>query len=337
MTTHTNSEFNSFLLWEITSRDTIDFKKIYVDVAGGDTLAGLVLSEILYWYLPDRNGHSKLRVNHDGQEWIACRRYEWWDRTRLTPRQSDRILGILESQGLIVTEIYKFDGDPTKHIRLVFDEFYRRWQHFIENPPQNPFLPNGEKEITESGNPILPNGENDITNPVSPVTEITTKTTDSNNTTTPPKRSVIINPRALSNGWVDPIPVGKQGQEETTPVRVPSELEERLARVTKSKANSEGVPVLPEYLYKKLNKPFKCSDGTLLPTPNQLYIERQDFAVWIEEKITYWIGLSEPTRDHLINLICNYEKSGWLSRCVEESRDSFDAPSTSNDDIFLTV
>jgi len=46
-------EFNEFLSWELTTRDTIDFKKIYVDIAG-DLIAGLLLSQIIYWHLPSK-------------------------------------------------------------------------------------------------------------------------------------------------------------------------------------------------------------------------------------------------------------------------------------------
>jgi hypothetical protein len=61
----------TFLAWEAASRDTIDFKKIYVDMAD-DLVAGLLLSQVVYWFLPDRNGNLKLRVrrrekNEQGQ------------------------------------------------------------------------------------------------------------------------------------------------------------------------------------------------------------------------------------------------------------------------------
>ena len=73
-------EFQEFLSWEKTSRDSIDFKKVYVDISG-DLIAGLVLSEILYWYLPTKNGgQNKLKVIHEGEMWIAARYKDWWDR-----------------------------------------------------------------------------------------------------------------------------------------------------------------------------------------------------------------------------------------------------------------
>jgi len=48
-----------FLAWERASRDTIDFKTAYVDVAG-DLVSGLLLSQIIYWHLPGENSPTCL-------------------------------------------------------------------------------------------------------------------------------------------------------------------------------------------------------------------------------------------------------------------------------------
>ena len=40
-----------FIAWEQVSRDTIDVKRCYVDIAG-DLVAGILLSQIVYWHLP---------------------------------------------------------------------------------------------------------------------------------------------------------------------------------------------------------------------------------------------------------------------------------------------
>ena len=37
----------SFLTWEVRSRDTLEVKRCYVDVAGGDLIAGILLSQII--------------------------------------------------------------------------------------------------------------------------------------------------------------------------------------------------------------------------------------------------------------------------------------------------
>jgi hypothetical protein len=106
-----------FYRWERHSRETIDFKMVYVDIAG-DLLAGLLLSQIVYWFTPDRHGQHKTRVVRDGRRWLAKPDGEWHGEIRLTPDQARRARGILKEKGLIVVECFKFDGAPTTHISL---------------------------------------------------------------------------------------------------------------------------------------------------------------------------------------------------------------------------
>ena len=56
-----DDDLHGFLTWEKTTWDTVDFKRIYVDMAG-DRVAGLMLSQLVYWcLLPNKNGKSKLQ------------------------------------------------------------------------------------------------------------------------------------------------------------------------------------------------------------------------------------------------------------------------------------
>jgi len=123
-------EFSEFLLWEATTRDTIDFKTIYVDMTG-DLIAGLHLSQIVYWHLPNSGGASKLRVYRDGHWWIAKSRAEWWDEIRLTPKQVRRSTRILKEKELVVTTVYKFNGAPTTHIRIHKENFLAVWKSVV--------------------------------------------------------------------------------------------------------------------------------------------------------------------------------------------------------------
>lgn len=177
------TDIEQFLLWERTTRDTIDFKKIYVDITG-DIIAGLMLSEIVYWHIPSRNGDTKLRIEHNGIQWIAVRRYEWWDRTRINPRQADKALNVLVELGLVAKDVFKFNGDPTTHVALIWEKFLPAIRERTENPIINPFSPIGENEITNPLKPnhqtvitISPNGDNDLTHTLIPVTETTSEIT----------------------------------------------------------------------------------------------------------------------------------------------------------------
>ena len=54
-----DTSISEFLAWESMSRDTIDVKRVYCDIAG-DLVAGVLLSQLIYWHLPDRNGDARL-------------------------------------------------------------------------------------------------------------------------------------------------------------------------------------------------------------------------------------------------------------------------------------
>lgn len=181
--------------WEASTRDTIDFKKIYADVAG-DTLCGLALSQIIFWNLPNKEGNSKLRIVKDGYEWLAISRAEWWEQTRLTARQVDTILGKLcknnpekirsgdgkklldvftpmpeklEDQPIVVKRLYRFNGSPMLHLRLNYPRLFHLLNHFLEAPAVNPYY--------ESVKSNSQDGEVDIADSVKSLTETSSKTT----------------------------------------------------------------------------------------------------------------------------------------------------------------
>lgn len=125
----TNTQFNNFsefLQWETTVNDTIDVKCVYIDMAQGDHVAGILLSQIVYWHLPSRHtDKTKLRVKRDGHLWLAKGREDWHDETRISPRQFDRASKILLNEGLIEKKVFKFAGNPTIHIRILQDAFLK--------------------------------------------------------------------------------------------------------------------------------------------------------------------------------------------------------------------
>jgi DnaD/phage-associated family protein len=114
--------YNDFLKWEQATQDTIDVKKVYVDMCQ-DLVSGVLLSQIVYWNLPNKEGKTKLRVKKDGYLWIAKGREDWWGEIRITDRQFDRAIAILKDKGLVIIDKFKFDGSPTIHIRIVWDRF----------------------------------------------------------------------------------------------------------------------------------------------------------------------------------------------------------------------
>lgn len=190
---------DEFLHWENTTWDTIDFKKVYVDIAGS-LVAGLMLSEIVYWHLPSKKGGSKMRVSKDGHEWIACRRYEWWDRCRISPDEADAGLKELIKRGIVVKTRKRFNGLVTVHIRLVWEQFMTLLNSAITTPATNPHIPKSARdeigigEMAESG--LGKNSNSDWGFFPIPLTETTATVTAKDNNTFGKKEHLpcVINP-----------------------------------------------------------------------------------------------------------------------------------------------
>jgi hypothetical protein len=110
-----------FLRWEERSRDVIDVKRCYIRIAG-DLASGVLLSQIVYWFLPSkRTGNPRVTIDREGRNWLAKKRDEWWDECCISPKQFDRSIEVLESRGIVTTAVFKFQGSPTKHISLNFE------------------------------------------------------------------------------------------------------------------------------------------------------------------------------------------------------------------------
>ena len=110
---------NDFLAWEHSSK-TIAFKPIYHDITG-DLVAGLLLSQIIYWHLPDTEGNTKLRVEKDDRFWLCKSRSEWYKEIRISEKQYDRASKILCDAKIIDVATFKFGGTPKLHIALNYD------------------------------------------------------------------------------------------------------------------------------------------------------------------------------------------------------------------------
>lgn len=132
----------------------------YVDIAE-DLIAGILLGQIVYWYMPNEQGRSKLRVKKEGTLWLAKGREDWRDEIRITPKQYDRAIKILVDKGFVEVKKFKFNGAPTNHIKLNTSEVTERVKSIL----------------TFGENPISPLGEMELDQTVNSLTEITTKIT----------------------------------------------------------------------------------------------------------------------------------------------------------------
>lgn len=134
-----------FLMREESTKDTIDFKTMYVDMCW-DLIWWLLLSQIVYRNLNDKKWKTKLRVKKKDWLRLAKRDKEWYNEIRITERQARRARKVLENCGLIQTKIYKFNWTPTVHIRLEPIRFLSKMEITLKSNRND----SNVKSITES-------------------------------------------------------------------------------------------------------------------------------------------------------------------------------------------
>lgn len=147
--------------------DLIGAARIYIDMTE-DWPAALVLDELMFWTLPkSKTGKTSLKIYRDGYTWLAVSRSEWWERKRLSERQADRAIDKLISLGLVVKDVFKFNAQPTVHLRLNTTRFFELLASKIAENYQD----EGENITTElkdlyemMGVPNSPNGEIEVPN-----------------------------------------------------------------------------------------------------------------------------------------------------------------------------
>lgn len=151
-TDSSSHSIHDFLRWEKASRDSIDVKRCYVDIAGGDLVAGILLSQLIFYYLPSQSSDAphKLSVFHEGHYWLPKKREDWWNECRVTPKQFDRASALLTTLQLIVVKRFRFHGSPTVHVRACLDVIVERVNSILTKG-ENPNSPKGKIEINERG------------------------------------------------------------------------------------------------------------------------------------------------------------------------------------------
>jgi len=102
---------------EAFAQDKILLRRVYVDICG-DIPTALILSQILYWYLPDQEGKIKLRVKKDGEYCLVKKHSDWFNECRVNERTAQRSIKKLSRLGIIRTARRKFNNTPMVHIWL---------------------------------------------------------------------------------------------------------------------------------------------------------------------------------------------------------------------------
>lgn len=134
------------------SRDSFRVKRTYIDICG-DLIAGILLGQIVFWNMPNEHGNSKLRVYKEGELWLAKGRTDWWDEIRITPKQFDRAIKILEEKNFVIVKKFRFNGSPTIHIKLNMDGVLQAINSKLTYREIG-ISPKGKIEIDQKGNSL---------------------------------------------------------------------------------------------------------------------------------------------------------------------------------------
>jgi len=162
-----------FINHEKASQDIVKVKCVYIDMAG-DLTSGVLLSQIVYWHLPDSKGNpTKLRVEKQGELWLAKKREDWWDECRLTPRQFDYSISKLEDKELVKSKLFKFDGVPVKHVRIFWEQFLPVHNAIVNHSADSVKFEGGKWTLTNCQNGLSQIVKMDINNLSKSLTENT--------------------------------------------------------------------------------------------------------------------------------------------------------------------
>lgn len=138
-----------FINWEQASRDIIDVKRIYIDMAE-DLVSGIMLSQIVYWFLPNRHGSSKTRINKDGEYWIAKTYDDWFQECRISRKQAMACIEHLVKLELIVTAVFHFGGRRMMHLRINPEVFMEKFSRLVNNLDDPEYIKAYWNEIKEA-------------------------------------------------------------------------------------------------------------------------------------------------------------------------------------------
>jgi hypothetical protein len=101
----------------VSALSAVVVRKEFITLTGS-LEAGILLSQITYWFMPSTKGSSKLRVHRDGKWWLAKTRKDLAAECGLTEYQCKKAIAVLKAQKLIQIEGWMFNGFRTSHVWL---------------------------------------------------------------------------------------------------------------------------------------------------------------------------------------------------------------------------
>jgi len=116
---------SGWLRSDSTREDSIVLRRVFIDICGGNLSDAVILSQIVYWHTPKKNGETRLTISRDGHLWLAKGYGDWWEECRIPQGTARDALRRLEALGIIIKRVWHFDGRKMPHFRIDTVEFKR--------------------------------------------------------------------------------------------------------------------------------------------------------------------------------------------------------------------
>lgn len=110
-----------------------------IDLLDGDLPAALLLSQLLWWHQPGKDGRAKVTYERDGHRWLLRADDDWQEDCRMTQKQVRRVRSLLVSKGLVEHRRFKLRGAPTSAWRPVNDAIQEAIRPNPELPSEGQF------------------------------------------------------------------------------------------------------------------------------------------------------------------------------------------------------
>jgi hypothetical protein len=118
--------FDGWVQSDAARKDSIDLKRVYIDLCEGNLYDAVLFSQIMFWHEPTKLGKQRLEVFRKGEYWLAKRYEDWQEECRIDANTARKCIDRLVKLGLIVKEIFHFNKKPTVHLRINKEVFEQR-------------------------------------------------------------------------------------------------------------------------------------------------------------------------------------------------------------------
>lgn len=111
--------------------DDIRIDRITLQMVG-DHAAACILTRIVYWFSPSKEGQKRTRIVKNGKSWIAKTDDDWYEECYVTKEQMRRIKSLLISLGVIDIQHFRFNGLKTTHYSLNIETYTKLYNQKVK-------------------------------------------------------------------------------------------------------------------------------------------------------------------------------------------------------------